>query len=76
MGRIKRWNEEMQARFEEGTFARIRSALFAGEDRTDFVRAAVERELNSRASSNPAVPPEAKPKKPAAGERKPVALKR
>ena len=48
MGRPKRWAEDMQARFAEGTFARITAALEDGEDRTDFVRVAVEKELASR----------------------------
>ena len=48
MGRRKRWSEEMQARFEEGTFARIAEVLSEGEDRTDFVRTAVEREVTRR----------------------------
>ena len=38
----------MQARFSEGTFDRIEAVLKAGEDRTAFVRAAVERELKRR----------------------------
>jgi len=48
MGRKKRWAEDMQARFPEGTFDRIQSVLGDGEDRTDFVREAVERELKRR----------------------------
>ena len=48
MGRKKRWTEEMQARFVEGTFARIAGMLATDEDRTDFVRGAVERELARR----------------------------
>jgi hypothetical protein len=48
MGRKKRWAEDMQARFEEGTFDRIEAVLAEGEDRTDFVRDAVERELKRR----------------------------
>lgn len=48
MGRKKRWAEDMQARFEEGTFDRIEAVLGEGEDRTDFVREAVERELKRR----------------------------
>lgn len=48
MGRIKRWAEDMQARFPEGTFARIDAALQEGEERTAFVREAVERELKRR----------------------------
>lgn len=48
MGRPKQWAEDMQARFAEGTFARIAVVLEQGEDRTDFVRKAVERELKRR----------------------------
>ncbi len=48
VGRKKRWAEDMQARFAEGTFARIESLLFENEDRTDFVREAVDRELKRR----------------------------
>jgi hypothetical protein len=48
MGRKKRWAEDMQARFPVGTFRRIEALLQDGEDRTDFVREAVERELRRR----------------------------
>lgn len=48
MGRKKLWAEDMQARFAEGTFERIEAVLTEGEDRTDFVREAVERELKRR----------------------------
>ena len=48
VGRKKRWAEDMQARFPEGTFARIEAVLEDSEDRTDFVREAVERELKRR----------------------------
>ena len=48
MGRKKLWTEDMQARFPKGTFDRIEAALKKGEDRTAFVRAAVERELKRR----------------------------
>ena len=54
MGRHRLWTEDMQARFPEGTFDRIKKVLAEGEDRTDVVRAAVERELKKR---------EGKPKK-------------
>ena len=50
MGRHRLWTEDMQARFPEGTFDRIEKVLAEGEDRTDFVRAAVERELGRRAA--------------------------
>ena len=48
MGRAKRYSEDMQARFPEGTFGRIAAVLRNDEDRTDFVRAAVEREIEVR----------------------------
>ena len=48
MGRQKKWSEDMQARFPEGTFERIQAVLEEGEDRTDFVRTAVEKELKRR----------------------------
>ncbi len=47
-GRPKVYAQSMQARFPEGTFARIAAMLHGPEDRTDFVRAAVERELAAR----------------------------
>lgn len=50
VGRIRRWAEDMQARFAEGTFARIAAVLKDGEDRTDFIREAVEAELKRRES--------------------------
>lgn len=62
MGRKRQWAEDMVARFAAGTFARIAAAVLPGEDRTDFVRAAVERELRARekasgkSSKNPAIP--------------------
>lgn len=40
----------MQARFPEGTFERIAAVLEKDEDRTDFVRKAVARELARRKS--------------------------
>lgn len=42
------WAENMVARFPEGTFARIDAVRDDSEDRTDFVREAVERELRRR----------------------------
>lgn len=48
MGRKKRWAEDMVARFPAGTFARIEAVLEEKEDRTDFVREAVEREIRRR----------------------------
>lgn len=60
MGRMKRWSEDMQSRFPEGTFDRIEAVLKEGEDRTDFVREAVERELRRRKAPEPANPQPAK----------------
>lgn len=48
MGRKKMWAEDMQARFPEGTFGRIDAVLEDGEERTAFVRDAVEKELKRR----------------------------
>jgi hypothetical protein len=48
MGRKKRWSEDMVARFVEGTFARMDAVRSEDEDRTDFIREAVERELKRR----------------------------
>lgn len=48
MGRTKQWAENMQARFPAGTFEKINATLAPGEDRTDFVRAAVDREIKRR----------------------------
>lgn len=48
MGRKKMWGEDMQARFPEGTFDLIQELLQDGEDRTDFVREAVRREIDRR----------------------------
>lgn len=48
VGRKKRWSEDMQARFAEGTFDRIAAVLGDGEDRTDFIREAVDREILRR----------------------------
>jgi hypothetical protein len=48
MGRKRLWREDMQARFPAGTFRRIAGVLNETEDRTDFVREAVERELERR----------------------------
>jgi hypothetical protein len=57
MGRKKMWAEDMQARFPEGTFERIDAVLEDGEERTQFVREAVERELKRRARRSSGVFP-------------------
>ena len=55
MGRKKLWAEDMQARFPPGTFDRIEAVLTEDEDRTDFVRAAVEREIKRRSHKTASV---------------------
>lgn len=47
-GRPLQWTETTLARFPDGTFKRIQVALDEDEDRTDFIREAVERELQRR----------------------------
>jgi hypothetical protein len=48
MGRKKRWHDLMGAKFPAGTFDRIAALLGEKEDRTEFVRQAVEREIERR----------------------------
>jgi hypothetical protein len=57
MGRKKRWHEALLVKFPAGTRERI-DAVLRGvdgrtEDRTDFVRTAVERELVRREAGKP-----------------------
>lgn len=48
VGRPRINNEQTPARFAEGTLARIDGALADKEKRADFIREAVERELERR----------------------------
>lgn len=48
VGRKKIWPDAMLAKFPEGTFDRIAAVLRPGEDRTDMVREAVDREVRRR----------------------------
>jgi hypothetical protein len=48
MGRRKLWPERTAVKFAANTFARIAAVLGKDEDRTDFVRRAVEREIRRR----------------------------
>jgi hypothetical protein len=48
MGRKKLWPERTAVKFPAGTFARVAAVLEEKEDRTDFFRKAVERELKRR----------------------------
>lgn len=49
-------DEDMQARFAPGTFDRIAAVLHEDEFRTDFIRAAVEREIEARQKPNSPIP--------------------
>jgi len=51
VGRKQINHELMPARFPEGTLARIDAALFDKEKRSDFIRVAVEAELDRRESA-------------------------
>src|SRR5262245_14359036 len=48
MGRKKRWPERVGAKFAGGTLARIAAMLGEDEERTAFIREAVEREIERR----------------------------
>lgn len=48
VGRKKTNFEQMPARLPDGTFERMDAVLEPGENRTDFLRAAIERELKRR----------------------------
>lgn len=48
MGRKKLWDEALLARLASGTISRIDAVLGEGETRTEFLRAAIEREVQVR----------------------------
>jgi len=48
VGRRKEFTERILAPFRDGTLARIAKVLSGDEDRTSFIREAVERELARR----------------------------
>jgi hypothetical protein len=48
VGRKKTNFQQMPARFPDGTFERIDAVLEPNENRTDFLRVAVEREVDRR----------------------------
>ena len=48
VGRAKEFTERILQPFRDGTLARIAAVLGEGEDRTAFIREAVERELKRR----------------------------
>lgn len=56
VGRPLLWPDKIVAPLPAGSKARINAVLHQGEDKTDFLRAAVERELQRRErDSNPNV---------------------
>ena len=52
VGRPRINYEKTMARFRKGTFARIAAALKEGEQKSDFIRQAVENELQRRETSD------------------------
>ena len=52
MGRKKMWSEELLGRFPEGTIYRIHAVLAENEPMTEFIRVAVEKELQLRERGN------------------------
>ncbi len=48
LGRKRRWGERMDARFPEGTLARMDALRRPKEARTDFIHEAVKREIGRR----------------------------
>ena len=48
MGRPKLFHERAMARLVAGTLARMEAVMESGEDRTSFLRTAIEREIERR----------------------------
>ena len=48
MGRKLRWSERVMAKLAAGTLERIAAVLGKGEDRTAFLREAIDREIERR----------------------------
>lgn len=55
-GRPKTNFEQMPARFPEGTLTRIDAVRGADETRTDFLRVAVENEIQGRLTADRVIP--------------------
>ena len=53
MGRTKLWTERMHLTLPDGAKQRIDSVLEEGEDRLEFVRTAIEKEIKRRSKSKP-----------------------
>jgi hypothetical protein len=56
MGRKLRWPERVMAKLAAGTLARVAAVLEKGEDRTAFMREAIDREIERREKRAPGVP--------------------
>lgn len=54
MGRPKQFDERIQLTLVDGTTGRIDALLDDGEYRLDFIRTAIEAEIDKRTSSRPA----------------------
>jgi hypothetical protein len=63
VGRPKEFTERILQPFREGTSARIAAILEAGEERTAFIREAVEKELKRRERSKATAPRTTDPKR-------------
>ena len=56
MGRKMLWPDKIIAPLPEGSLRRIAAVLVDGEDKTDFLRQAVEAELKRRERAKPSKP--------------------
>lgn len=56
LGRKRKWTERMDARFPDGTIARIDAVLRPKEARTDLIFEAVEKEIDRRESESTGMP--------------------
>jgi hypothetical protein len=56
MGRKLRWPERVMAKLAAGTLARIADVLEKDEERTAFMREAIEREIQRREGAKPKRP--------------------
>jgi len=62
MGRKKRWPERVGAKFAAGTLDRIAAVLAKDEVRLDFIREAVEREIQRRERAAERAAPKKRPR--------------
>jgi hypothetical protein len=62
MGRKLRWPEKITAKFAAGTLKQIAAVLVKGEVRLDFIREAVDRELERRQRAEKKPAPRKRPR--------------